>query len=246
MTSARRFIIAPDVHGIERDEVSCNAIVEFAKDFKPHVAICLGDLFDFASLRKGASEDEKQQALGDDYSAGVDFGERFFRTAQERHFLLGNHDKRLYDLLESADGRLRTLGQDCVTKLETWCRKLRIQTYPYDSRHGVLKLGHLTIIHGFHTGMHACAAHSRVYGNTLFGHIHSIESYQTPGLDQKEARAIGCLCKLDMPYIDTKTAKLRWANGWAYGWTYPDGTYSVFQARKINNTFHVATNFKEF
>lgn len=246
MRSARRFVIAPDPHGLERDEKACDAIVEFSKDFRPDIVICNGDLFDFAALRKGASDDERQRDLDTDFEMGIEFGERFFRTGRERHFLFGNHDTRLYNLLDSANGPTRTLGRQCIERIDRWCERLRMRQYPYDSRDGVLNLGHLSVIHGFHTGVNACASHSRVYGNVVFGHVHSIESYQTPGLKQQEARAIGCLCKLDMLYINHKTAKLRWANGWAYGFSYPDGTYSIFQARKINNTFHVATNFKEF
>jgi hypothetical protein len=195
---------------------------------------------------RGASQDEQAQDLSLDYDMGVEFAEAIFGTAKERHFLYGNHDTRVFGLLDSSDGRMRSLGLECCGKITKWTSKNRIQTYPYDSRTGVLKLGHLHIIHGFHTGVSACAAHSRVYGNTLFGHVHSIESYQTPGLDQKEARAIGCLCKLDMPYINHKTAKLRWANGFAYGFLYEDQTYTLFQARKINGRFHVATGFGTF
>lgn len=242
----KRFVIAPDPHGIERDEDSCNAIVSFCKDFRPDIAIINGDLFDFASIRRGASADEQKQELGEDYEAGVEFAERFYRVSGERHLLLGNHDKRIYDLLGGADGRLATLGRKCVDDFEKWTRRQKIQTYPYDARLGVMKLGQLNVIHGFHTGANACASHSRVYGNVVFGHIHSIESYQTPGLKQQEARAIGCLCKLDMPYINHRTAKLRWSNGFAYGFLYADGTYTILQARKINNTFHVATNFETY
>lgn len=243
---ARRFIIAPDVHGIEQDEKSCHSLLEFARDFRPDIAVQNGDLFDFAALRRGADADERQSTLDEDYDAGTDFADRFFGLAKERHLLLGNHDKRIYDLLDSCDGRLKTLGRQCIEKFEKWADKKKARLYPYDARTGVLQLGHLAVVHGFFTGANACASHSRVYGNCVFGHVHSIESYQTPGLKQQEARAIGCLCKLDMPYINHKTAKLRWANGFAYGFLYPDDTYTLFQARKINDCFHVATEFNVF
>lgn len=242
----KRFIIAPDPHGVEQDPESCAAIVAFAREFKPDIAVINGDLFDFAALRRGASADEQQQALDEDYDAGISFAESFLTTARERHLLLGNHDKRIYDLLDSADGRMKTLGRQCVERFERWADHLRVQLYPYDARDGVLRLGNLNVVHGFFCGQNACAQHSRVYGNVVFGHVHSIESFQTPGLKQQEARAIGCLCKLDLKYMAHRTAKLRWANGFAYGFLYPNETYTLFQARKIDGTFHVATDFRTF
>ncbi len=84
------------------------------------------------------------------------------------------------------------------------------------------------------------------FSNCVFGHIHSIESFQTPGLEQKEARSIGCLCSLDPDYANTKTAKLRWAHGFAYGLLFPDGTYKISQARNIQGKFYASTNFKAY
>jgi hypothetical protein len=49
-----------------------------------------------------------------------------------------------------------------------------------------------------------------------------------------------------MDYINAKTAKLRWANGWAFGLLYPDGTYTLMQARKINGHFDCAVDFKTY
>lgn len=242
----KRFIIAPDPHGMEQDYHSTKALTAFAKDFRPDIAIINGDLFDFAALRKGASEDEKAVALNDDYDAGIEFAESFLTKAPERHLLWGNHDHRIFELCHSANGPTRSLGEMAVERITNWTKGRKVQTYPYDSRLGVLRLGHLNIVHGFFAGQNACAQHARVYGNCVFGHVHSIESYQVPGLDQKEARSIGCLCKLDLPYINTKTAKLRWANGFAYGFLYDDGTYTILQARKINGSFHVATDFHSY
>lgn len=242
----KKFVIAPDPHGNEQDEKSCSACVEFCRDFKPDVAVINGDLWDFAALRKGASQDEQSVALDDDYDAGVSFAEKFFGRASEKYLLFGNHDDRVFRLLDASDGRMRSLGRACVQNIENWTSKSSIKTLPYDARYGVLPLGHLNVVHGYFTGQNACASHSRVYGNVVFGHVHSIESYQTPGLKIQEARAIGCLCKLDLPYVNHKTAKLRWSNGWGYGFLYPNGTYILFQARKIDGQFHVATDFKSF
>ena len=92
----------------------------------------------------------------------------------------------------------------------------------------------------------AAPQHSRIYGNVVYGHAHSIDCYQTPGLHQKEARCIGCLCNLDMEYAARNTGKLRWAHGWAYGWVNNDGTYNINQVRGVNGKFVAATAIKEY
>jgi predicted phosphodiesterase len=242
----RKFVICGDNHGDQAAPLALKAILDFCADFRPEVMIHLGDNWDLRSLRNKASDAERAESVGDDWEHGREFFEHFFRFGSERHFLRGNHDQRFWKLLACNHGPSRDFGATMVEKVEYLARKCRVKMLPYDSRHGVLSIGHLQVIHGYHTGITACAQHARIYGNSVFGHIHSIESYQVPGLTMKEARSIGCLCKLDMDYVAEKTAKLRWANGWAYGLLYGDGTYSIFQARNINGTYYAATNFKKY
>jgi hypothetical protein len=94
--------------------------------------------------------------------------------------------------------------------------------------------------------MNACAAHARIYGNCVFGHIHSIESFQTPGLQQKEARSIGCLCDLNPDYANTKTGKLKWGHGYVFGFLFSDGSYTINQVRDTNGVFYAQTDLKGY
>jgi hypothetical protein len=236
----KRFVIAPDVHGIEQDPYAVESFHRFVADFKPEVRIIAGDLWDFAAIRNGATPEEKAQSMASDFEAGCNFANRLFKGGKENHLLLGNHDVRLWDMQHSLDATRRDLAERMVADVMRNIKGWKCQMLPYDSRHGVLKLGHLTVVHGYHTGANACAAHARIYGNVVFGHIHSIEAFQTPGLDQKEARSIGCLCRLDMEYAARKTGKLKWAQGWAYGWLHHDGTYTIHQARKIGDKFYAS------
>lgn len=242
----KRFVIAPDVHGSEQDYEATSAILRFTKEFKPEVRIIAGDLWDFAAIRNGATPEEKAQSMAIDFMAGCDFASTFFKGGKENHLLLGNHDVRLWDMAQSLDATKRDLAERMIADVMGHVKKWNAKLWPYDSRHGVLRLGHLTVVHGYHTGANACAAHARIYGNVVFGHIHSIEAFQTPGLDQKEARSIGCLCKLDMDYAARKTGKLKWAQGWAYGWLHDDGTYTIHQARKIGDKFYASTDIKAY
>jgi hypothetical protein len=49
-----------------------------------------------------------------------------------------------------------------------------------------------------------------------------------------------------MDYVNKKTGKLKWAQGWAYGLLFADGTYQLFQTRNINNQFYAATEIKTY
>ena len=240
------FQVVADIHGSQIDERASEACLAFTDSFKPVIRVIAGDLWDFSAIRKGASADDQAQGMAEDYEDGMIFANRFFKGGKENHLMMGNHDVRVYDLSQSCDGVRGDLGQRMVADIESLARKNKAKLWPYDSRLGVLEIGKLKVVHGYHTGMSACANHSRIYGNVIFGHVHSIESFQTPGLNQQEARAIGCLCKLDLDYANRKTGKLRWAHGWAAGYLFEDGTYTLWQIRGINGKFYAPTGLQCF
>lgn len=246
MTQPKKFIIGCDLHGDEADDRAADAFLAHTKDFNPDIRVFAGDLFNFAAIRAGADDKDKSKSMKSDFEAGKRFADKFFAGGRENHLMMGNHDIRAWDMADSVDGRLADLGTKMVADIKMIARANNAKLWPYDSRFGVLSIGHLKVVHGFHTGISACAAHSRIYGNVVFGHVHSIESYQTPGLKQQEARAIGCLCKLDQPYADRETAKLRWAHGWAWGFLFPDGSYSIHQAKNVRGKFYAGTEIKEY
>jgi predicted phosphodiesterase len=242
----KKFIVASDIHGNLMDKRATDACLAFVADFQPEVRVIAGDLFDFAAIRKGAGEDERGISMRDDYEAGKGFAKAFFDGGTDNHLMLGNHDVRVWDMARSGDAIKANLGCRMVQDIEYLARSCGASLIPYDSREGVLELGHLRIVHGYHTGASACASHSRIYGNCLFGHVHSIESYQTPGLKQQEARSIGCLCDLNPDYANRKTGKLRWAHGWAAGHLHADGTYTIFQIREIDGKFYAPIGVKAY
>lgn len=246
MQKPERFLLGSDNHGDESDEHSVKAILEFKKDFKPDIVVHLGDNWDFRNLRRGASDDEKAESLSEDWEAGSQFISAFLGGARKAYFLRGNHDERLWMFRESATGLLRDYAADGIKRVEGICRQLKAKMLPYDSALGVLKLGHLSLLHGYHAGINAASMHARVYGNCVFGHVHSQEVSAVASLEPAEARSIGCLCNRDMNYINAKTGKLRWAQGWGYGFLFPDGTYQLFMTRKINGNFYTANEIKTY
>jgi hypothetical protein len=241
----RRFVVASDPHGDQFDEQTAKALKDFLADFKPEVRINAGDNWDFRNFRKGASDDEKAHSLEDDWQAGTDWLRTFFDGGKENHFLRGNHDERIYRMAESATGLIRDYARDGIERIERVVKQAKAKMLPYDSRLGVLRLGHLKIVHGYFAGMGAARRHSIAYGNCLFGHTHATDSAPVESIDgPAEARGVGCCCRIDMSYNAHTVGKLRHDNAWCYGILFPDGTYQLFQAKKINGRFYVATDVR--
>ena len=241
----KKWMAIADTHGDMIDWDAANGMLEFKQEFKPDIAVHLGDAFDFRNLRKGASDDEKADSMRDDWDMGLDLLRQYFDGAKVKTLLLGNHDWRPFEMMESSTGLIRDYATDGVKALQNELKRMGASYLPYDSEKGVYRLGHLSMIHGYHAGQGACRLHALYYRNCIFGHVHTIESAPVPSIEPAEARSIGCLCRRDMGYINRSTAKLRWGQGFAYGLTFPDGTYTINQARLINGSYYVATEFKE-
>lgn len=245
--SGRRFVICGDNHGDQIDPVVEKAFFDWLPDWKPELRIHSGDLWDFRPLRNGATQEEKAQSMADDYSDGKMFAKRLFSGGDEKYFLRGNHDQRLWDLIDKSDGALRDFGTEKTREIEAMFRGWRVKTMPYDARQGVLRLGKMQVLHGFKSGKNATREHATIYGNCIHGHDHAqgvvpVENLDGPSL----AMGTGCMCYIDMPYNSRQTNKLRHQQGWVYGILYDDGTYQAFQAKRVGNKFNIASSVKTY
>lgn len=234
----QRFVAAFDNHGAEQDTGAVKAFLDFCKEFKPQVRIHGGDCFDFARLRRAAKDDERRAPLKDDLEIGIAFLQAFKPT----HFLRGNHDERMWDSLKADDGALSDFAHYAVTDIEDVLGDA--QMLPYCKRRGVLKLGHLKVIHGYHSGVTAARQAGLVYGSVLMGHVHAIDQYSLPGLERRIARCCGCLCKLDMDYNRAQAQTLRQSHGWAYGLLFDSGEYVVWQAEKVAGKWYYPSEIR--
>ncbi len=239
MTPYRKFIAVFDNHGDAQDDSAVAAMFEFLKFWKPELRIHGGDCFDFRFLRKNATEGEKRERIQEDFDTGIEFIERFKPT----HFLRGNHDERLWDAAESDDGKLNSLASKLIVDIKEALGDAVM--LPYDKRAGVLRLGKLKIIHGFHAGLTAARQASLVYGSVLMGHCHTIDHHTTPALERHMGRVCGCLCKLDQTYNRAQANTLRQSHGWAYGILLPSGEYCVWQAEKVAGRWFFPTEIRE-
>lgn len=149
----------------------------------------------------------------------------------------GNCD-RLDRLAQSNNGMIRDAAQSGLRVINQVCKNNKIKVLPYHKRDGVLKIGHLKILHGFYCGLMAAKQHALVYGSCLFGHVHTSEEYAIPRMERTVARSIGCLCRLDMQYNKSMPSSLRHTHGFAYGAFNPkSGAYFPIQAECVDGTW---------
>lgn len=245
--SGRRFVVVGDNHGDQIDPVCEKAFWAWMADFRPEIRIHSGDLWDFRAIRNGASQEERAESMQKDYEIGSGFAKRLFRGGSEKYLLLGNHDFRLWDLLNKSDGPLRDFAASKIAEIESRMRKWGVKILPYDARLGVLRIGHLQVIHGYKSGINATRQHATIYRNVIHGHDHAqgivpVENLDGPAL----AMGTGCMCVIDMPYNARQCNKLRHQQGWVYGVIYDDGTYQAFQAKRVGDHFTIATNVKTY
>lgn len=235
-----RFLVCSDNHGDRIDKEAEAKFFAFDAIWKPQVRIHLGDLMDLRPLRRNASADERHESM----RADIDAGQAFLKRWKPNYWLRGNHCERLWELAEKGKGVEADYAQQGIAEFEALCSRTKTKILPYHKRDGVLRIGHLKCIHGFHSGVYAARQSALIYGSVLMGHVHSIDEHSIPGLERRVARIIGCLCSLDMDYAARMPTTLRHAHGWAYGVVdEKTGNYQVWQAEKIADRWLLASEF---
>lgn len=219
-----RFVVLGDTHGDQLDPEAGRVALEFVEDFKPDIRVHLGDAFDFRWLRRGASDGEVNEGVKADIEAGLDFLTKYKPT----HFLLGNHDHRLYEAIQDPAGVVRHAAAQIAEHIAEQLGP-RCVIYPHCKRRGVMRLADYSIVHGYCTGSNAVHKTAATYGNVLMGHVHRVASSPAGGLENRVGYSIGCLCKLDMDYTRKAMNTLEWEHGFAYG-VIDNGRAIVFQA----------------
>lgn len=242
MGRPKRFIFATDLHGDRQNTKIVKILQAFTREFKPEIRVFGGDLFDLRPLRRGASAEEQCESMQCDWEAGM----QFLHGWKPTHFLLGNHDDRLYELSENSTAGVKAdYARRLVGELEKHTRQIKCQLKPYHKRHGVFSFGRLNMIHGYHHGVYAAKQHAMIYGSCLFGHIHAFDTHTFGTFsERKTAYACGGLLEVDQEYNKRHTTSLRHENGFLYGLLHENGDFTVQEARQINGDWYLPTDFR--
>lgn len=215
MSIWKKFLVVADNHGELACKEAVKKVLAFAEDFKPDYRIHLGDLWDFAPLRGGASPEDKARGIAEDYRAGMAFLDAF----RPNYLTLGNHDDRIWKLRESGDGIMREHCENLVKASANELKARKIKWIPYRvDQYLRLPEGGPKLIHGFRSTMYPARAHFENWGPCLHGHTHKPDSYVARHIDGSASYSVGCLADLSlMHYADRTPAKLGWRQGWLHG-----------------------------
>ena len=243
MSNYIRWMAVFDVHGDEQDPESVAKMFEFKEQhWKPHESIHGGDNWNFAALRKGADEYDREKSMKEDYDRGMSFLERF----RPKYFCRGNHDERLWDLAEHGKGIIKDFAKQGIASIESKLHRVGVNMIPYDSKYGFFQYGRgFNFMHGYSHSVHCSKEISDGYpGVTLFGHVHAFSSFRTASFDERIGQAVGCLCDLDMNFERSRKAKLKKENGWAYGIkNTKTGHCQYWLARKTGDQWILPTDY---
>jgi hypothetical protein len=236
----RKFLATFDLHyGFERrnghriplhDIAAWNAVLAFARSFRPNIWILGGDILDCGTISRhnhgkpGATEGLKLIAdVKEARRLVIDPIEEIVGTKGECVYITGNHEDWLEDLANELPALEGLIDLRSLLKLGP-----RWNIIPQG---GSYRLGKLLFIHGDTIKGGEQVAKTAVvnYETSIrFGHFHTYQAYtKTAPFDYKLAKtgiAVPCLCSKTPKYGEG--APNRWLQGFLYGYTFPGGRFS--------------------
>jgi predicted phosphodiesterase len=234
----KKFIIVGDIHIPEEDQIAVNSVLKLMDDIKFDGIINLGDYLNLACISHWNKEKHKTlegKRLKNDYIAGnalLDEFDKRLPKGADKHFLLGNHEDWLNQLVESQPALEGLFDLDSGLKLQERGYKV----YPYNE---IVRFGRLCVTHGLYCGTTPARTHaSKLLSNVLVGHTHSPEMclIHSPA---KEISVIGyvngCLCHMSPDYLKNKPSN--WATGVAILYLFPNGWFDVNIIRIVKGRF---------
>lgn len=246
MSESYDIVAMGDNHGDKACPDTLNAILAFCSRVKPKYRVHLGDNWDYRWARKGVDRQSKEgrERLDEDFNAGAKWIKEFRPT----HFLNGNHDDRIRQIIANTDSirdqeDMRNVEQAMRTTLrQHGCKVIK----PYTVKEGVVRIGPITFIHGFSHGQNALLKDARTFGTPgggfCMGHLHRLEQLNIENYDGGAAWLCGWAgIQEEAEYAFRMSSSLRWQNGFMYfkvvgndyigkqahrfgkGWYFPNG-----------------------
>lgn len=218
----KKFWIGFDRHCPYHDPRIDKIALAFLADFKPEIRVAGGDwqTVDQVSNFNNESTVPLKKEFGMNREAIQKFG--------ITHYLEGNHEERLRRVGMKVDPRLRSL-MDLNESLGL--DDSGIPLIPYHPRSGVLRFGHLKILHGFYATEYMAKKTASIYGTCVFGHTHRFQTFQSKEAFESHCGfGIGLMGKIDQPYTDDR-APMGWTNGFCFGYIHKNGYFDLYPVR---------------
>jgi hypothetical protein len=237
-----RVLVEPDTHVPEHDEKAVDAFCEFARWYKPHGLINLGDFMEMGGVSPWPTTDGEPKMFVEDVKVAKSVLEKIDKAVGPqcvyKRFIIGNHEDWLNQLLvrqvpEFMYG-LEDIGVNLKIQDILGLKDLGYRIIPLNE---ILRLGDAHFIHGYYTPKHHAAKHLDVFGvNIYYGHLHDVQSHS--GVSVKgmyESMSLGCLRTLQAKFLKGKPNN--WAHAFGIFEFKIDGTYTRYVPIIIDGKF---------
>lgn len=247
----RKVIVLTDTHVPYQDVKALSAVEKYMASERWDAYINLGDFLDMDVI-SSFNENKPRSLLNRYISADIAEANKVLDRHQsiikannrnaEFALLEGNHEERVERYLEAHPQFQGLLDVDVLLKLQ----ERRFKWVRAWSKGEVYTYGEANFIHGHSTGKYHTSKMVEDFGENMFcGHTHDIQTFPKaskmhPG-KVIVGQSLGCLCRLDMSYMQGRPSK--WQQGFGVFYFKDDGTYTYYVPRIFNGEF-VAPNGK--
>ncbi len=211
-----------DTHGELIDEDYRGYILKWIKDNKPKRIFHLGDVFDFKSIRRGASAEERSHSLSCDIKSGLSFLRQLQEASPKSNLeaiTWGNHDYRLFAMAEShQEGLEFDYARMLVKEIQNTVKKIKCKERDYDVERGWYEIAPGRLIgHGFASTIQPARTACQHWGSTITGHVHRFDSFVNDDMNRTESYVIGAGCQIAQDYNRTHRRRLSHQVGFGWG-----------------------------
>lgn len=236
-----KIIAQPDTHVHNRDHKAVDVFLKFMEWYKPDGHIIMGDFLDAEGISHWPSNSLKPKRFIPEVIEGRELLKKIVNitpSAKLRIFIIGNHcswlDQALIAKLPELYDGIDELGLMPTIESLLDLEKFGYQTIPLND---LLKVGKAYFTHGLYVGgAHPKKHLDTIKANIYYGHLHDILSTHQPSIHGFiEAASLGCLCRLDAPFMKGKPTN--WVHGFGIFEFRRDGSYSFYQVRIFDGVF---------
>jgi hypothetical protein len=231
----------PDTHMKNRDHSAVNAYLEFIEWYRPHVAIIGGDLMDAEGVSHWPSGSLEPKRFIPEVVETREFLDELRRRVGpdcQIIYIEGNHEDWIKQAMVAKMPEFfhgleeLNLLPDLKALLELDDRNI-----PLIPVNELLKIGKIYLTHGlFAGGSHAKKHLDTIKGNIYYFHTHDVQTAHAPSIHGLiEAASLGCLCRLDAPFLKGKPNN--WVHAFGVFEFQKSGNYSFYCPKIFNGQF---------
>lgn len=210
-----KFFVVGCSHGNLIDPVAAEAVLKFKDKWKPKKTIHLGDFVDTAAFRSGSKgTSDESEPIGPDIDSGISF----LQALRPNLVFNGNHEARLWRLLNHNNAIISDCAGQIVNRLQMAMTRLKAEYVENWSARSYRMIGNYKLMHGYMYGENATRDHAISHGNIIHAHTHRPAMSKPKRDDSVIGYCVGTLSNISsMDYAACRSSTLSWGGGFVWG-----------------------------